>query len=352
MSYTKYSPGAAVSNSAIQRESSVNRAPRPVTTPGGIVTSFERPNGDQFSSLPSIDSAGSGTTSAAPAFVRSIGAYHKHVSGMGMITGQCLSMAGATNLGVSGSLLQTARNTTWQSSGSSGLPLATSGHSWSGGKLTMVFKRPHGLQAGMRVQSAANWGSMGAGTNLYVESVPTSLSAVLVAASGGTIANPGTITSPSNMTIPSDMLAWLNAPSTDGKWQEFIKRIQLRRKCTGVALNGGNVPVITGGAVMALATGVKIRLSLFADARLNVDYTILSGDVSGNNLTLTGLGAIPDLIMTQTAKNLVGSAFFGWIGLQEIAPEFRCMTTNSAVSTVHRIAGEALYVGSQMTLAD
>lgn len=278
--------------------------------------------------------------------------YHKHVSGMGMITGQCLSMAGATNLGVSGSLLQTARNTTWQSSGSSGLPLATSGHSWSGGKLTMVFRRPHGLQAGMRVQSAANWGSMGAGTNLYVESTPTSLSAVLVAASGGTIADPGAITSPANMTIPSDMLAWLNAPSTDGKWQEFIKRVQLRRKCTGLSLNGGNVPVITGGAAMALATGVKIRLSLFADSRLNVDYTVAVGDVSGNNLTLSGLGAIPDLIMTQTAKNLVGNAFFGWIGLQEIVPEFRCMTTNSAINTIHRIAGEAMYAGSQMTLAD
>ena len=103
---------------------------------------------------------------------------------------------------------------------------------------------------------------------------------------------------------------------------------------------------------MALATGVKIRLSLFADSRLNVDYTVAVGDVSGNNLTLSGLGAIPDLIMTQTAKNLVGNAFFGWIGLQEIVPEFRCMTTNSAINTIHRIAGEAMYAGSQMTLAD
>lgn len=279
-------------------------------------------------------------------------AYHKRVSGMGTITGQCLSVAGATNLGVSGSLLQTARNGSWVAAGSSGLPLATSGHSWSSGKLTMVFKRPHGLQAGMRVQSAASWGSLGAGTNLYVESTPTPLSAILVAASGGTIADPGAITSPANMTIPSDMQAWLNAPNIEGNWQEFVKRIQLRRKCTGLALSGGNVPVITGGAAMALATGVKVRLSSFADSRLNVDYTIVGGDVSGNNLTLSGLGAIPDLVMTQTSKNLVGNAFFGWIGLQEIAPEFRCVTTNSTINTVHRIAGEAMYAGSQTVLAD
>ena len=279
-------------------------------------------------------------------------AYQKRVSGMGMIAGQCLSMVGATNLTVYGSSIHTARNEPWATAGVSGLPLATSGHSWSGGKLTMVFKRQHGLQAGMRVQSAAGWGSMGAGTNLYVESAPTPLSVVLVAASGGSIADPGTITSPSNMTIPSDMVKWLSAPSIDGQWQEFVKRVQLRRKCTALTLNGGNVPVVTIGTTLALATGVKVRLSGFADTRLNIDYIVAAGDVSGGNLTLSTLGAIPDLNITQTAKNLVGNAFYGWVGLREIAPEFRCVTSNAGVSTVHRIAGEAMYAGSQVTLTD
>lgn len=61
---------------------------------------------------------------------------------------------------------------------------------------------------------------------------------------------------------------------------------------------------------------------------------------------------IDNYIITQTAKNLVGNTFYGWVGLREIAPEFRCVTSNTGVSTVHRIAGEAMYAGSQTVLAD
>lgn len=269
----------------------------------------------------------------------------KRVSGLGMLSAQLVSKPLSSNSAVYASSPQA--NISMANAASSGIALASSGHSWSGGLLTIKTKRPHGLQTGIRVQSGSSWGTLAAATNLYVSAVPDARTVVLSAAGAGSIADPGVITSPGNMTIPVDMLYWVSTKGISAGWQEFVSRVAIRVGCTAMTKDGNSKPVLTIGAALNLQTGSKIRLSGFADSRVNVDYTILAGDVSGNNLTLTGLAAMADLNVTATGHGIDDSvAHYGYVGLTEVTPEWRCVTTNTGQNIVHRVAGESLFPGS------
>lgn len=264
----------------------------------------------------------------------------KRRSGMGLMDAHVASQASASSA-LYGSRAQFG--TVWPST----IPMAASGHSFGGGKLTMVAARAHGLQPGVEVQSGTSWGTMTLNTKLYVESMPSPTSLVLVAAAGGSISDPGAISSPGAMTVASTVTTWQFVKNISADWQEFVVNFPFRMMTTALALDGGNKPVLTLSASfsLTLATGMVVGLRGFADSRLNIDYTIQSGDVSGSNLTLSALAAMPDLVMTDVRKNLTGSAFFGWCGLTKVYPQWRTTTLNTGVAIVHGTAGEALYPG-------
>jgi hypothetical protein len=279
------------------------------------------------------------------------GVWQKRVSGAGMLTAQLSTVSGATNSQVRGSYVQAAYSYVYAANTfGTTVKLQSTGHSWSSNKLTILTAAPHGLQPGMRVQSGSSWGTLAAGVNLYVDSV-TPMSVTLIAELGGSLANPGTITNPGDMSIPSDMVAWRGAPNITDDWQRLEATVIVRQQATNLSLNGSNQAVVQLASSMgALAAGTKLRLSGFADSRLNVDYTIVAGDISGLNITLTGLGALTGLVIQDTGSQLEPlKSFYGFVGLTELYPEVRCHTTNTGQNITMRFAGFSLIANSSVS---
>jgi hypothetical protein len=269
-------------------------------------------------------------------------AWVKHVSGLGMVIPEISTQPGTGNRIFNGLVYDSLRRVQ-----STTIPLASSGHTYSAGVLTLISSRPHGLQHGVRLQLGAGTGTLPTGTDVYVSAVQSNYSFSLVASLGGTLADPGTITNPGAIAVPSDMIGMQFVPSTFGEWREFIASVPIRLDCTALASNGSNQAVVTlsSGTQLGLVTGVLIRLRDFSDQRLNVDYTIQSGDVSGANITLTGLGALTGLVIASTGQSTTTS-IFGNVGLRRVWLAYHCRTTNTGQSMVWRFAGEEVFPGA------
>ena len=267
----------------------------------------------------------------------------KRVSGAGFLSPQLQSVGGATNIPLYRSLPQSPA-LAWNSYNAL-VPVASG--TWSGGKLTMICSREHGLQAGMRVQSGTSWGTLTAATNLIVESTPDTSTVVLIAYAAGSIADPGTITSPGAMTVMPDMIPWSFCPDITADWREFATNVPIRIYiATAPSLDGSNKAIIPiGSNTLGLQTGSKIKLSGFADSRLNgLAYTVQSGDVSGSNLTLSAASAMAGLVTTATSKGQ-STTSYGYLGLTEVVAEWRGVTTNTGQSIVWEVAGETIMPG-------
>jgi hypothetical protein len=199
----------------------------------------------------------------------------------------------------------------------------------------------------MHAQNTGAWGSLTASTNMYVESTPDPSTVVLIASAAGSIPDPGTITFPASITLVGDMRVWSFVPDITAAWQEFAANVSIRSfVASAPSLDGSNKAIIPFGSnVLGLQTGSKIRLSGFADARLNgLAYTVQSGDIVGSNLTLTAAATMVGLVTTATSKGLVNTSY-GYIGLTELVAEVRCVTLNTGQNIVWDIAGESLTPG-------
>lgn len=283
--------------------------------------------------------------------------FAKRLSGAGFMNPEITTQSGTT----SSVLWKSQPQSDYIWSGVTTLPLATSGHSWAAGKLTVTTAREHGLQPGMRIKSNASssWGSSGtpiaANTEMYVESVPSATSLVLIAAAAGALNDPGTMTSPAAAQIPGDMSYWQFAENVTDGWKEFIRGVQIRYAVrTAPSLDGSNQAVISiANVLLGVGTGTKLKLSGFADSRLNATYTVLAGDVSGNNLTLTGLGALVGLVTTATdhiaSTDAAVQDTYGYVGCTELYVHWRCTTINTGQNIVWEVAGESLFPGAERT---
>jgi len=268
-------------------------------------------------------------------------AFVKRVSGAGMFNFQLQSITGVTGSNIYASQPQDP-TLLWRSAND---PLPVSSGAFASGKLTMVSPRPHGLQAGLWVTNKVAWGSLAINSDMYVESCPTPTSFVLIAAGGGTISDPGTITYPT--TAKQMNGEWNFAPDITADWVEMKSNIAIRMMVeTAPSLDGSNKLILPIGLnLLRLQTGAKIRLAGFADARLNgLTYTVLAGDVSGSNLTLSGASAMAGLDASPTSKGLA-TVSYGYIGLTEIAAGLRCITTNTGQNIVWLVAGEMIRQG-------
>lgn len=267
----------------------------------------------------------------------------KRVSGAGFLTPDMQSVAAGGSAPVFGSRPQDPVRA-WATLNAS-VPVASG--SWSGGKLTMVCAREHGVQDGMRVRNAAAWGSLAINTDMYVESTPNANTVVLIASAAGTIADPGAITFPTTMTLLSDMVYWSFCPDITADWREFATNVPIRIYiATAPSLDGSNKAIIPiGSNTLGLQTGSKIKLSGFADSRLNgLAYTVQAGDVSGSNLTLSAASAMAGLVTTATSKGQ-STTSYGYLGLTEVVAEWRGVTTNTGQSIVWEVAGETIMPG-------
>lgn len=267
----------------------------------------------------------------------------QRVSGAGFLSPQLQSVGGATNIPLYRSRPQSPA-LAWNSYNAL-VPVASG--TWAAGKLTIGTSREHGLQAGMRVRNSAAWGSLAINTEMYVESTPDPSTAVLIAAAAGAIPDPGAITFPVAISLSSEMASWSFCPDITADWQEFATNVAIRTiVASAPSLNGSDKVVIPFGVnLLGLQTGSKIRLSGFADARLNgLAYTAQAGDVSGSDLTLSAAAAMTGLVTTATSKGQTVTSY-GYIGLTELVAEIRCVTLNTGQNIVWKVAGETLLPG-------
>ena len=121
---------------------------------------------------------------------------------------------------------------------------------------------------------------------------------------------------------------------------------QLTLAQSSTTVDGSNKAIIPiGSNNLGLQTGSKIKLSGFADSRLNgLAYTVQSGDVSGSNLTLSAASAMAGLVTTATSKGQ-STTSYGYLGLTEVVAEWRGVTTNTGQSIVWEVAGETIMPG-------
>lgn len=269
----------------------------------------------------------------------------KRVSGAGMLMMQAVAAIGSGSVPIYASQPQQPAYPALGSYRTVGLSAAT----WSGGKITITAVRAHGVQAGMAVKNVGAWGSIAADTTFYVESA-TATTAVLIAGGGGSISDPGAIT-PGSMTMIGTMAYWAMLPDFTTEWQEYMCLVRLRlRVSSAPSLNGSDKLVLTlSGSLLGLQTGAKIRLSGFADSRLNgLDYTLQGGDFSGSTLTLSGAASFAGLDASATSKGLAdgGVTNYGFVGLTEIGVEYRVITNNAGQNIVWRMAGEQVLPGA------
>lgn len=264
----------------------------------------------------------------------------KRVSGAGMFAPEICAKNGLGNVVVYWSPVHGADGK-WLSFST----IPVSGVVWGSGKLTVTTLVPHGLQAGMHITNTAAWGSLASGTSMFVESA-TEMAFVLIAALGGTIADPGSVTVPTTVSITSEQRRWRFAGDVTSDWREFAGNVPIRVNITTApTVNGSTQAVINGAQLLGLGTGAKIRLSGFADPRLNVDYTVQAGDVSGNSLTLSGLGALSGLVTTPTGHGADSAGFYGQVGLTELRAMWRFVSSNAGQSSVWLVAGEQIMRG-------
>ena len=261
----------------------------------------------------------------------------KRISGAGMLSPELVSNTPGSSIVYGATPQQTPLS--WSMA-----TLPVSGVAWAGGKLTVTFSVPHGFQAGMRIRNAVAWGTLAINSEMYVES-STEFTAVLIAAAAGTISDPGVVTVPTTASVVSPMDRWLGCADITGDWREFAANIQIRFNVTvAPVLDGSNYAVVAVG-LLNLTTGAKVKLSGFADARINGAYTVLSGDITGENLTLSGRGAMVGLNAAATGHDSTTAGFYGQVGLTELKAQWRVTTTNTAQPIVWRIAGEQVMQG-------
>lgn len=270
----------------------------------------------------------------------------KRISGDGMI--MPMLYANTTRFPAPYQFIDTAFR--WGSKTS--LLLAASGHSWAstdGGELTLVTYAPHVMQRGMKVTTAAaDYGSgankVPASTVLYVKSyTDTTLTFAWTAG------DPNTITSPGALVLGFDAALWQGAPDVTEDWQEFVGSLPIRWPVVGIALNGSDQPVLTfDSSAEVPPTGSIVRLSRFADSRLNaVLHTVAGGDISGAALTISSITAAGMDVSTAaiTSEDTTQDSY-GWCGHTTIRMSIRCVT-NSGTAHVWRIAGEQLLAGAK-----
>jgi hypothetical protein len=205
------------------------------------------------------------------------------------------------------------------------IDLQTTGHSYAAGSLTLLTKRAHLLQPGMRIQAATAIGTIASSTNLYVATTPTPQSLTVV------VADPGTIGTTASLTVPSDMTDWL-AQSPVTNWRELVSPIRIRNAVTAIALNGTNNPQLTFESpvsTLGMVTGSVIKLHGFKDSRLNIDYTPVAGDLSGNVLTLSTVTAA-GLVVTAAGAGIDQdtSPRYGYGGVKNLRVVLRGLTTS------------------------
>lgn len=206
--------------------------------------------------------------------------------------------------------------------------VALTGNSWSSGFLTLKTTRAHLLQAGMRLQVGTGIGSLAAGTNLYIAEVVGDYSFKVAL-----VSDPGAISQGATLTIPFDMQNWLGQPDVTSNWREINVPIKVRTSVKGMSLDVNSKPVLTldmTGVNYGLTTGVQLALHGFVDSRLNTDYTVLAGDVSGSTLTLTGLSAMSDLVTSGASVALDGDTIpgYGYVGIKTLRVTMRGVTTS------------------------
>lgn len=267
----------------------------------------------------------------------------QRVSGAGFLSPQLQTVGGGSNLRLNRSRPQDPA-LAWASLNAT---VPVSSGSWSAGKLTMGCTREHGLQAGMRARNSAAWGSLAINTEMYVESTPDPSTVVLIAAAAGAIPDPGAITFPVAISLADEMVSWSFCPDITADWQEFATNVAIRAfVASAPSLNGSDKVILPiGSNLLGLQTGSKIKLSGFADSRLNgLAYTIQAGDVSGSNLTLSAAAAMTGLVTTATSKGQTVTSY-GYIGLTELVAEIRCVTLNTGQNIVWKVAGETLLPG-------
>lgn len=237
----------------------------------------------------------------------------------------------------------------YQASGLAGtIHLADSGHSWAAGTLTLTARRAHQLQVGMRLQAGTTLGALASGTNLYVASTPSPYTFTALTS------DPGAIAVNSTITVPFDMQNWLAQPNVTADWVETIAVLATRTTIQAITLNGASKPVITldGTATnWGLATGITVNLHGFVDPRLNTNYTIGAGDISGSTLTLAGLAAMPDLVTTPSAAidTLDPLPRYGYLGLRDLRITMRGVTT-SGTACVWRCTDPVVHLGVHKTM--
>ncbi len=250
------------------------------------------------------------------------------------------------------------------------IPIAASGASWDGALLTLVFTVPHLLQPGMKsVFNGTGSGVWTAGTiDLYVRTVVDDYTVIFAPYNvASTYAvSPGTITG-GNITVDSDSVKYRGfrdcTTGNEGSgWQEIIVSVPVKGRV--IAINVvANKPVLTFDGNNYLGTqavGSIIKLWGFKDTRFNTDYVLQSGDVVGNNLTIsgatvngtsdwtTGVGLPPiQSAVSSSNNNGVDTATpcFGWGGSTSLTVGINTVTT-SGQTLVWRYTNPILMQGN------
>lgn len=265
----------------------------------------------------------------------------KKISGHGLIIPQIAAAPASGNTRIYGGALAVSNSLTLSNVFNASMRISSL--TWSANRLTLQFIHQHYMQPGMTVRSDTGWGSIAVDTTFIVESVLSETSLVLRAlGASGDITDPGATTA-TTVKMLSDMSYFLNVPNISDDWQRLETKVNTRRYVTSYSTDGSNIVTLSLNSALTSTTGVIVNLYNFSDSRLNTSYTIQAGNISGNSITLTALGGLPGLSLTNKA---VGSGVFnyGWVELDSVYLDFRTVSTNSGQSVVTAYAGEALYV--------